>query len=1417
MFSWLLESAFLSCIILAIGAIAVRLRRQPIERLRLIEWTLICCLVAPFLQLIPGLPHWSLGWSVAAQSPVSDPDHPQASVPRPSNNNEKSAPTAPAAKSIEQPNEESPPWVRPDIAKIGPPKDEVAPDTVARSEVVVKLANTAATAQEPMRSKNDSPLEGKTPRPAPFQWRTLIVIVYLIGVAVMVAWYLLGYLLLVWLDRTSRPAPESVVALFRSLTKSKLAGKVRLRTHRRMKLPLAYGLLHPTILLPEQMCSRLADHQVQLDRSATTSAIDAVRYSLLHEWSHISRGDLWRWRLSTIVGILFCYQPVFWYLRQQLRLCQDYLSDNDAAEHSSDREDYAQFLIGLVHYHFGFTSALTLSVGDRRSNLHRRVMMVLENRQPLAHELRRSRALAIAAGGFMLVALMSTVHLTAEQGRAQSQSAPPAGLSEQQAAGKNGNQESTVPAAESPATIVQPSPKEITYTGVVKAQDPGKVFEIIPQGGDSTARRELQIQEETSGKPVQGVRVDIKIFENPGPGEPRTAIPVKEFAATTDVNGEYSFTVPSELVDGKHFMQLAATHPNFILRRTPSMSRILTQRAPENLPSPLLRFANFAIDLLPGAVVTGVLQTPEGTPLVGAVVTALSRPEEWKTSRCTDEGKTDANGRFRVQMVEHGDGLLWVSPGDDYISERIDIKQKRGDLGTIKLQMQTGVTLRGRVVEADGKPCPNLQLQVNVLNPLRESSESLDSYIGTTRSVKTDKNGDFVVKTLPAGECRLFVQSDLALQTAHFLPKTVTLVGDKNPEPIEIRSNYTPDAMVQVTGHISISKEAIADLVNLSHLLRSTNNQVVINPTRPAELKDGESREETLRRFAPLIQGNINGANFRAKAEMEDNGNFTLRVPRGLQTASLLLASAGSIIQNLDPIAANSEGALEIPSPHWRLQPGTNWTKGNRIPFVAINHPAISDNLSGLEVEYPDIKKPAGFRVTSTVLDEDSGKPIQGATISVNLRQAVDTESQNIPLGDFLTDAEGNFTATIPFDIALKNLRRRGSDTPLIIELKVKHPQFASPRLQQDELRLNSNGIGAFPTLRTRGSSGFNPQGNSVPLVPLFMRPGERAAGVLLTPDGKGAAGVKVIASTQTPVGNRLRLASRQLQAQGNQHELSDKQWYGWQEVTTDADGRFRLLLPADGDSTLAILPSKDYALMNKAIGAQRGDLGVIQLEQGPSIKGRVVDGEGKPLAGLFLNAEPIGSDLKRPTVENPHSIDYLNRAAVTDTDGTFAFAPLAPGDYRVELRDSANDLTTTNLHEPAPATHPLPDVFMPHRVMLVAGRDPAPIDFHPATTVLIEGRVERSTTPLRDGYASLKPKITGQVNGQVYTADVTIDADGKFTAKVPRGINEVQIRFANHNGPQFRVGKDKPLTDPADINLGTVNDDVHDLEIVYP
>jgi protein involved in polysaccharide export with SLBB domain/biopolymer transport protein ExbD len=84
-----------------------------------------------------------------------------------------------------------------------------------------------------------------------------------------------------------------------------------------------------------------------------------------------------------VVRWFYFYQPLVWRLRRQLQLCQDFLADAASARAGSAAEDYAEFLTSCSSTCFPPPLAAGLGIGGRVSDLHRRVVMLVENRRPL--------------------------------------------------------------------------------------------------------------------------------------------------------------------------------------------------------------------------------------------------------------------------------------------------------------------------------------------------------------------------------------------------------------------------------------------------------------------------------------------------------------------------------------------------------------------------------------------------------------------------------------------------------------------------------------------------------------------------------------------------------------------------------------------------------------------------------------------------------------------------------------------------------------------------------------------------------------------------------------------------------------------------------------------------------------------------
>ena len=249
------------------------------------------------------------------------------------------------------------------------------------------------------------------PPPAPTTWqlprdyRLYIVIAYLAGTGTMLAWSLLGLLAIARLLRSSRQASDTVRAVFREVA-GPASDRVALFVSPRANQPCALLWRRPTIVLPQSLAD--AGDQRQL------------RFALAHEWSHVARGDVWSWSLSSLVRWFYFYQPLLWHLRRQLRLCQDYLADARSAGKAS--EDYAEFLTSYSSRLKHPNLAPGLGIAGRTSELHRRVVMLLDQHLPLETAAPRRWNLFVLPIAVLLLAAVACVR--AEPGDTPKAEAP---------------------------------------------------------------------------------------------------------------------------------------------------------------------------------------------------------------------------------------------------------------------------------------------------------------------------------------------------------------------------------------------------------------------------------------------------------------------------------------------------------------------------------------------------------------------------------------------------------------------------------------------------------------------------------------------------------------------------------------------------------------------------------------------------------------------------------------------------------------------------------------------------------------------------------------------------------------------------------------------------------------------------------
>jgi hypothetical protein len=361
--NWFLRSALAGSGILLITWFVMRWCRQPAWQLRLGECGLTAALVAGALCCAPS---WlTIGYpaDVLATPEVS-----------PQRNLELSESTDPLWFTEENwPAEESQPAT----------PDEVLPkagmDAPARDSQVASVVD-----EKPRRARME------------MHWPSVFLAGYLAIAVAFVGRWLFGFAGCARLLHQAKAPPFATARAYR---RAGNAGPFapRLLVSSRLRVPISCGILRPTIVLPASFC----DGSVPSTR---------LRWVFAHEVSHLRRGDVWTCHFLSLAQAFYFFVPWFWLMRRQVRLCQEYLADQEAIETTSETqtaapEDYAEFLLGLCRR--PAISVHALGVVSHSSDLSRRIAMLLQSEFRVARRCPRWWSFA-AAGSFLALAVLAS-------------------------------------------------------------------------------------------------------------------------------------------------------------------------------------------------------------------------------------------------------------------------------------------------------------------------------------------------------------------------------------------------------------------------------------------------------------------------------------------------------------------------------------------------------------------------------------------------------------------------------------------------------------------------------------------------------------------------------------------------------------------------------------------------------------------------------------------------------------------------------------------------------------------------------------------------------------------------------------------------------------------------------------------------
>jgi RNA polymerase sigma factor (sigma-70 family) len=265
---------------------------------------------------------------------------------------------------------------------------------------------------------------------------------------------------------------------------------------------------------------------------------------------------------------------------------------------------------------------------------------------------------------------------------------------------------------------------------------PGWVEVVLPEEG--TLSRTLTLP---TGRTVRGRVVDAA-----------TRLPVAGATVGSNWTASHSVAVAADGRyeyrgwTGKGTSVLTATAPGYVrvLRKVGDLEQV-------------------DFELLRGARLTGRVVTPDGTPVVGAIVSGNARPQDPSdnTVGAFPGSVTAADGSFVLEGVAQQHDLLlavqaegWGTYSETLVSSRL--APESVDLGVIRLGAEHW--LRGVAVDAEGAPVPRVQVYATALRPGASSTDRWSrtgSFYGVGGERFADDLGRFAFRGLVPGRYRV--------------------------------------------------------------------------------------------------------------------------------------------------------------------------------------------------------------------------------------------------------------------------------------------------------------------------------------------------------------------------------------------------------------------------------------------------------------------------------------------------------------------------------------------------------------------------------------------------------------------------------------------------------------------------------------
>lgn len=207
--------------------------------------------------------------------------------------------------------------------------------------------------------------------------------------------------------------------------------------------------------------------------------------------------------------------------------------------------------------------------------------------------------------------------------------------------------------------------------------------------------------------------------------------------------------------------------------------------------------------------------------------------------------------------------------------------------------------------------------------------------------------------------------------------------------------------------------------------------------------------------------------------------------------------------------------------------------------------------------------------------------------------------------------------------------------------------------------------------------------------------------------------------------------------------------------VAIGADGAFVISVPKAIDAELMVV-SSNFAPVSVTVPVATAHLDTVTLPVGTSVTGRVLDRDGKPVAGCVILAE-----------ERMERRFPAYRATKTNARGEYRLAPLR-GEFKIHLAESAS--TSDRIDGSDFESDNKPPPFVPLHVTLNGEANEQQVDLKAGPVLTVRGTVRWA-----DGRPAPKCEIMAW-SESVLLDRMSTGPDGSYSMQLPKPITDIAI-----------------------------------------